>query len=92
MPWSRTLAVPASQHEAWVSIFAFLAIVCAAMSLMGLFARPMLLFVIPAIVLGYWSMRQRQIQSEFRWLGTGAFIIGLLWSVFWIALLLTGHR
>ncbi|HEY7340249.1 MAG TPA: protein kinase [Ktedonobacterales bacterium] len=91
MPWSRNLTVPASQHEAWVSIFAFLAIVCAAMSLMALFARPALLFAIPAIILGYWSMRQRQIQSEFRWLGVGAFIIGVLWLVFWIVLLLTGH-
>jgi len=92
MPWSRNLTVSASQHEAWVSIFAFLAIVCAAMSLMTLFARPMLLFAIPAIILGYWSMRQRQIQSEFRWLGIGAFIIGALWLVFWIVLLLTGQR
>jgi serine/threonine protein kinase len=92
MPWSRNLTVPTSQHEAWVSIFAFLAIVCAAMSLMTLFARPMLLFAIPAIILGYWSMRQRQIQSEFRWLGIGAFIIGSLWLVLWIVLLLTGHR
>lgn len=92
MPWSRNLSVPASQHEAWVSIFAFLAIVCAAMSLMALFARPTLLFAIPAIILGYWSMRQRQIQSEFRWLGIGAFILGVLWSVFWIVLLLIGYR
>jgi hypothetical protein len=92
MPWSRNLTVPTSQHEAWVSIFAFLAIVCAAMSLMTLFASPMLLFAIPAIILGYWSMRQRQIQSEFRWLGIGAFIIGSLWLVLWIVLLLTGHR
>jgi hypothetical protein len=92
MPWSRNLTVPTSQHEAWVSIFAFLAIVCAAMSLMTLFASPMLLFAIPAIILGYWSMRQRQIQSEFRWLGIGAFIIGALWLVLWIVLLLTGQR
>jgi hypothetical protein len=92
MPWSTNLTVPASQHEAWVSIFAFLAIVCAAISLMALFARPTLLFAIPAIILGYWSMRQRQIQSEFRWLGIGAFIIGVLWLAFWILLLLTGLR
>lgn len=92
MPWSTNLTVPASQHEAWVSIFAFLAIVCAAMSLMALFARPTLLFTIPAIILGYWSMRQRQIQSEFRWLGIGAFILGVLWLAFWILLLLTGLR
>ncbi len=91
MPWSRNLSVPASQHEAWVSIFAFLAIVCAAMSLMALFARPTLLFAIPAIILGYWSMRQRHIQSEFRWLGIGAFIVGVLWLALWIVLLLTGH-
>jgi hypothetical protein len=91
MPWSRNLTAPASQHEAWVSIFAFLAIVCAALSLMALFARPALLFVIPAIVFGYWSMRQRQIPSEFRWLGISAFVIGVLWLVFWIVLLLTGH-
>ena len=59
---------------------------------MALFARPMLLFAIPAIILGYWSMRQRQIQSEFRWLGIGAFIIGVtLAALFWIVLLLTGH-
>jgi hypothetical protein len=37
-------------------------------------------------------MRQRQIQSEFRWLGIGAFIIGVLWLAFWILLLLTGLR
>ncbi len=91
MPWSRHLTMPASQHEAWVSIFAFLAIVCAAMSLVALFALPALLFAIPAIILGYWSMRQRQIQSEFRWLGIGAFIVGVLWLVFWIVLLLTGR-
>jgi hypothetical protein len=91
MPWSRSLTTPTSQHEAWVSIFAFLAIVCAAISLMALFARPALLFAIPAIIFGYWSMRQRQIQAEFRWLGIGAFGIGVLWLVFWIVLLLTGH-
>ncbi|HEY1389427.1 MAG TPA: serine/threonine-protein kinase [Ktedonobacterales bacterium] len=91
MPWSTNLTAPASQREAWVSIFAFLAIVCAAISLMALFERPALLFTIPAIILGYWSMRQRQIQSEFRWLGIGAFVVGVLWLVFWIALLLTGR-
>ncbi|HEX5548573.1 MAG TPA: protein kinase [Ktedonobacterales bacterium] len=91
MPWSRHLTVPTSQNEAWVSIFAFLAIVCAAMSLVALFALPALLFAIPAIILGYWSMRQRHIQSEFRWLGMGAFVVGVLWLAFWIVLLLTGR-
>jgi hypothetical protein len=91
MPWSRNLTVSASQNEAWVSIFAFLAIVCAAMSLVALFALPALLFAIPAIILGYWSMRQRQIQSEFRWLGIGAFIVGVLWLAFWIVLFLAGR-
>ena len=92
MPWSRSLSTPASQHEAWVSIFAFLAVVCVAISLTGVFARPMLLFAIPAIILGYWSLRQRRIQTEFRWLGAGALVIGALWVLFWIVLLLTGHR
>ena len=92
MPWSRSLGTPASQHEAWVSIFAFLAVVCVAISLTGVFARPMLLFAIPAIILGYWSLRQRHIQTEFRWLGAGALVIGALWVLFWIVLLLTGHR
>ena len=91
MPWSRHLTMPTSQNEAWVSIFAFLAIVCAAMSLVALFALPALLFTIPAIILGYWSMRQRQIPSEFRWLGIGAFVVGVLWLAFWIVLLLTGR-
>lgn len=91
MPWSRNLTAPTSQREAWVSIFAFLAIVCAAISLMALFARPALLFAIPAIIFGYWSMRQRQIPPEFRWLGIGAFSIGVLWLVFWVVLLLTGR-
>lgn len=92
MPWSRTLQTPTSQHEAWGSIFAFLAIVCVTISLTGIFARPMLVFAIPAIVLGVWCLRQRQIQLEFRWLAAGAFGIGVLWVVFWTVLLLTGHR
>ncbi|HEX6541804.1 MAG TPA: protein kinase [Ktedonobacterales bacterium] len=94
MPWSRDLAPAASQQEAWVSIFAFLAVVCVAISLTGIFARPMLLFALPAVVLGYWSLRQRQIQSEFRWLAAGALGIGVLWVLFWIAMLLIGigHR
>jgi serine/threonine protein kinase len=92
MPWSRSLSVPVTQHEAWVSIFAFLAIVCVAISLTGFFARPMLLFVLPALVLGYWSMRQGQVQPGFRWLAFGAFAIGLFWLGFWIVLLVTGHR
>ena len=83
--------MPTSQNEAWVSIFAFLAIVCAAMSLVALFALPALLFAIPAIILGYWSMRQRHIPSEFRWLGIGAFVVGILWLAFWTVLLLSGR-
>lgn len=91
MPWSRTLNAPASQHEAWVSIFAFLAVVCVTISLTVIFVRPMLLFVIPAIVLGFWCVRQRQITTEFRWLAAGALGIGVFWSFLWIFLLLTGH-
>ena len=91
MPWSRRLNTPTSQHEAWVSIFSFLAVVCVAISLTGIFARPMLLFAIPAIILGYWSLRQRYIQAEFRWLARGAFGVGVLWLLFWIVLLLTRH-
>lgn len=91
MPWSRNLYPPASQHEAWASIFAFLSVVCVTISLTGLFARPMLLFDIPAIVLGYWCMRQRQIQSEFRWLAAGAVFLGIPWLIFWFVLLVTGH-
>lgn len=92
MPWSRTLHAPASQREAWGSIFAFLAVVCVTLSLVGIFVRPMLLFVIPALVLGIWCLRQRQLHFEFRWLAAGACGIGSFWFVFWVALFLTGHR
>ena len=92
MPWSRALRAPATQREAWASIFAFLALVCVALSLTGIFVRPMLLFVIPALVLGVWCLRQRQAHLEFRWLAAGACGIGSFWFVFWVALFLTGHR
>lgn len=91
MPWSRRLHTPASQREAWASILALLAVVCVTISLTGFLARPMLLFAIPALGLGYWCLRQRQIQIEFRWLALGAFGIGAVWVLFWIVLLLTGH-
>ena len=92
MPWSRDLRPPATQREAWGSIFAFLAVVCIALSLTGIFIRPMLLFVIPALVLSVWCLRQRQILLEFRWLAAGACGIGSFWFVFWVALFLFGHR
>lgn len=92
MPWSKNLNVPLNQREAWVSIFSFLAVVFLAISLTSFFARPMLVFAIPAIALGFWSMRQQQIQSEFRWLAAGAFGIGILLVLFWIVMLLLGHR
>jgi serine/threonine protein kinase len=91
MPWSRTLNVSASQREAWVSIFAFLAVVCVTISLTALIARPMLLFALPAVVLGYWSFRQPQIQTEFRWLAVGAFVVGIVWILFWFVMLFTGN-
>ena len=92
MPWSGALRAPATQHEAWASIFAFLAVVCVALSLTGIFIRPMLLFVIPALVLGVWCLRQRHAHLEFRWLAAGACGIGSFWFVFWLALFLTGHH
>ena len=91
MPWSKNLNNPLSQREAWVSIFSFLAVVFLTISLVGFIARPMLIFALPAIALGFWSMRQ-QIQTEFRWLAAGAFGIGMLWALFWIAMLLTGYH
>ena len=92
MPWSRTLRAPASQREAWGSIFAFLAVVCVTLSLTGIFIRPMLLFVVPALVLGIWCLRQRQLHLEFRWLAAGACGVGAFWFVFWAALFLIGLR
>ncbi|HEU5349415.1 MAG TPA: protein kinase [Ktedonobacterales bacterium] len=91
MPWSMRLYTPASQREAWGSIFALLAVVCVTISLTGFLARPMLLFVIPTLVLGYWCLRQRQVQMEFRWLAAGALGISVFWVFFWVVLLLAGH-
>jgi hypothetical protein len=91
MPWSRTLRAPTTQREAWVSILAFLAVVCVALSITGIFVRPMLLVAIPGIVLGLWCLRQRQIATEFLWLAAGALGIGAMWVVFWIVLLFLGR-
>lgn len=91
MPWSRTTYEPATQREAWVSIFAFLAVVCLAISMTGIFMQPMLLFAVPAIALGFWCLRQRQISTEFRWLAAGALAIGASWLLFWAVILAMSH-
>jgi hypothetical protein len=91
MPWDLD---PSSEREAWASIFALIAVVCAAISLTGAFLRGTLVFLLPALILGHWSLAQRKDRSpqEFRWLAMAALVLSYLWLAFILLALLAGRR
>jgi serine/threonine protein kinase len=91
MPWD---IIPSSEREAWASIFALIAVVCAALSLTGAFARGMLIFLLPALILGHWSLTQQKDRppQEFRWLAVAALMLSYLWLAICLLALIAGQR
>lgn len=75
-------APPATPQEALVSLTAFLAVVCIALSLAAPFAPAMTVFTLPGIALGIWSIahaEETNAPREFRWLAVGALLLGSIW-------------
>ncbi|HEV8193050.1 MAG TPA: protein kinase [Ktedonobacterales bacterium] len=91
MPWD---IIPSSEREAWASIFALLAVVCSALSLTGAFMRGMLVFLVPALILGHWSLAQQKDRppQEFRWLAMAALVLSYLWLAICLLALVAGQR
>jgi len=83
-------AQPATTREAYGSIAGFLAVVCLTLSFVAPFARPMLLFLAPALLLAAWSVYQlrtiHKTAREFRWLAISALALGGVWFVVWLLL------
>ena len=86
--------VPSTEREAWSSIFALIAVVCAALSLTGAFTRGMLVFLLPALILGHWSLAQQKDRppQEFRWLAMAALVLSYLWLAIFLLALIAGQR
>lgn len=89
--FGATLAVqPPTTREAYGSIAGFLAVVCLTLSFVAPFARPMLLFLAPALLLGAWSVYQlrtlHETAREFRWLAYSALALGGIWFLVWLLL------
>jgi hypothetical protein len=76
------VAPPATPHEALVSLAAFLAVVCVALSLAAPFTPAMTIFALPGLALGIWSLAhvdETAAPREFRWLAIGALALGSIW-------------
>ncbi len=91
MPWD---IISSSEREAWASIFALIAVVCAALSLTGAFVRGMLIFLLPALILAHWSLAQQKDRppQEFRWLAMAALVLSYLWLAICLLALVAGQR
>ncbi len=89
-PGQALVGQPASAREAYGSVAGFLAVVCLTLSFVAPFARPMLLFLAPALLLAGWSVYQlrtiRETAREFRWLAISALALGGVWLVVWLLL------
>ena len=75
-------APPATPQEARVSLSAFLAVVCVALSLTAPFSPLMAVFMAPGLTLGVWSLAhigETAAPREFRWLAAAALALGSLW-------------
>ena len=75
-------APPATPQEARVSLAAFLAVICVALSLTAPFSPLMAVFVAPGLTLGVWSLAhigETSAPHEFRWLAAVALALGSLW-------------
>lgn len=81
---------PPTQHEAWTSIFALLALVCCSLSLTAAFAPGMLIFLLPALIFGVWSTRYQAASAPwgFRWLARAAIVLSGVWLVLWVLVML----
>lgn len=77
---------PPSRKEAEVSLAAFLSAIGVVLSLTAAFHGLMLVFAPIALTLATWSLAQRRetpAPREFRWLATGALLVGGLWLSLW---------
>ncbi|HEY8324454.1 MAG: serine/threonine protein kinase [Ktedonobacterales bacterium] len=75
-------APPATPQEAQVSLAAFVAVICVALSLTAPFSAAMSVFAAPGLALGAWSLAhagETPAPREFRWLAIAALTIGGLW-------------
>lgn len=75
-------APPATAHEASVSLAAVLAVICVALSLTAPFHPAMVIFMLPALGFGSWSLAhaaETGAPREFRWLALGALALGGVW-------------
>ncbi len=75
-------APPATMQEAQVSLAAFVAVICVALSLTAPFSGAMSVFVAPGLALGAWSLAhasETPAPREFRWLAIAALVVGGLW-------------
>ena len=84
------LSATASELEAWTSIASLLAVACLSLSLTAAFAWIMILFVVPALLLGHWCLAQPRERAprEFRWLSLTAVGAGYAWLILWLVLLI----
>ncbi|HEX6123552.1 MAG TPA: hypothetical protein VFY89_10350, partial [Ktedonobacterales bacterium] len=85
-----SLGASAPELEAWTSIASLLAVACLSLSLTAAFSSLMMLFVVPALLLGHWGLAQPRERAprEFRWLALAAVAGGYAWIVLWLVLLL----
>ncbi len=75
-------APPATPQEAQVCLAAFLAVVCVALSLAAPFSPAMVVFALPGLALGAWSLAhvaETAAPREFRWLALAALALGSVW-------------
>jgi hypothetical protein len=86
-----SLGTTTPELEAWTSIASLLAVACLSLSLTAAFTRVMLLFVIPALLLGHWCLAQPRewMPREFRWLSLTAVAAGYTWIGIWLLVLMT---
>lgn len=88
--WRQDMA---NAREAAAVIAATLALVCLSFSLLALFNHWMLLALIPALALGYWTLSSQHtdMPTEFRRVATWTLIISSAWLILWLCVFFLHH-